>query len=115
MASVATILFTGRIYGLFQIKWLLIASILIFEIGECHLRSRAQFGRPDLWTCHRRHWRRRHVSRVSYVREKAALMLTREQSPELLFCVCHQLGGRPLQRNLRSSLGKTVPHPMRAC
>jgi MFS family permease len=34
MASVATILFTGRIYGLFQLKWLLIANFIIFEIGS---------------------------------------------------------------------------------
>jgi MFS family permease len=34
MSSVAIILFVGRLYGLFDIKWLLISSIIIFEAGS---------------------------------------------------------------------------------
>ena len=34
MASVAVILITGRLFGLFDIKWLMISYILLFEIGS---------------------------------------------------------------------------------
>jgi MFS family permease len=34
MASVATILLQGRLYGLFDVKYLLITSIIIFEAGS---------------------------------------------------------------------------------
>jgi MFS family permease len=34
MASVATILFLGRLYGLFDVKILIITSIIIFEGGS---------------------------------------------------------------------------------
>jgi MFS family permease len=34
MASVAVILLVGRLYDLFNIKWLMIASVAIFEIGS---------------------------------------------------------------------------------
>jgi len=34
MGSVAVILLIGKIYGVFEIKWLIIASIIIFEAGS---------------------------------------------------------------------------------
>ncbi len=34
MGSVAVILLIGKIYGIFEIKWLIIASIIIFEAGS---------------------------------------------------------------------------------
>ena len=34
MGSVATILLIGRLYGLFEIKWLVISSVIVFEIGS---------------------------------------------------------------------------------
>lgn len=34
MASVAVILITGRLFGLFDIKWLMISYVLLFEIGS---------------------------------------------------------------------------------
>ena len=34
MGSVAVILLIGKIYGIFEIKWLIIASIVIFEAGS---------------------------------------------------------------------------------
>lgn len=34
MASVAVILITGRLYGLFNIKWLMISYIILFEVGS---------------------------------------------------------------------------------
>jgi MFS family permease len=34
MASVAVILFLGRAYGLFEVKTLTIASLVVFEVGS---------------------------------------------------------------------------------
>ena len=34
MGSVAIILLVGRCYALFEIKWLMIGSIVVFEIGS---------------------------------------------------------------------------------
>ena len=34
MASVAVILLVGRLYGMFDIKWLILMSIALFEIGS---------------------------------------------------------------------------------
>jgi MFS family permease len=34
MGAVAVILLIGKIYGIFEIKWLIIASIIIFEAGS---------------------------------------------------------------------------------
>ncbi len=34
MGSVAVILLIGKMYGIFEIKWLIIASIVIFEAGS---------------------------------------------------------------------------------
>ena len=34
MGSVAIILLIGKLYGIFEIKWLIIASIITFEVGS---------------------------------------------------------------------------------
>jgi MFS family permease len=34
MGSVAIILLVGKLYGIFEIKWLIIASIITFEAGS---------------------------------------------------------------------------------
>ena len=34
MASVAVILITGRLFGLFNIKWLMISYVVLFEVGS---------------------------------------------------------------------------------
>lgn len=34
LGSVAVILFVGKLYGTFEIKWLTIASIILFEAGS---------------------------------------------------------------------------------
>jgi MFS family permease len=34
MGSVAIILLVGKLYGMFEIKWLIIASIIAFEAGS---------------------------------------------------------------------------------
>lgn len=34
MGSVATILLLGSLYGSFEIKWLYLASIILFEVGS---------------------------------------------------------------------------------
>lgn len=34
MASVAVILFVGRLYGLFNVKWLILTFIFLFEVGS---------------------------------------------------------------------------------
>lgn len=34
MGSVAVILLIGKLYGTFEIKWLIIASIILFEAGS---------------------------------------------------------------------------------
>ena len=34
MGSVAVILLVGKLYGTFEIKWLIIASVTLFEIGS---------------------------------------------------------------------------------
>jgi MFS family permease len=34
MGSVAIILLVGKLYGIFEIKWLIIGSIIAFEVGS---------------------------------------------------------------------------------
>jgi MFS family permease len=34
MGSVAIILLIGKLYGTFEIKWLIISSIILFEVGS---------------------------------------------------------------------------------
>jgi MFS family permease len=34
MGSVASILLIGKLYGTFEIKWLIISSIILFEVGS---------------------------------------------------------------------------------
>jgi MFS family permease len=34
MGSVAIILLIGKLYGTFEIKWLIISSIVLFEVGS---------------------------------------------------------------------------------
>lgn len=34
MGSVAIILLIGKVYGIFEIKWLIISSIITFEVGS---------------------------------------------------------------------------------